>query len=211
MQSFQWVTFLKISENCINLKITWEDYLFPSGQVKQSIQHGDHMICWVDWGRMTLQGDLQSVPVFLWTSFGKRLGWRDEKGLLWDRPFSSLVVRQLSLPYFQNTIIHLQPEAHRKSLITLLQQRTIPDSLIKAFTSYITLLLEEYIKYGRMWEWGQEITSAKKIRLRRTVVVLIDFITQSVSQTLLSPLCSTMVNTAAIAAITIKKDSISYV
>lgn len=56
------------------------------------------------------------------------------------------------LPYFQNTIIHLQPEAHRKSLITLLQQRTIPDSLIKAFTSYITLLLEEDIKYGRMWE-----------------------------------------------------------
>lgn len=48
-----------------------------------SFQHGDHMICWVDWGRMTLQEDLRGVPVFLWTrSFGERLRWRDEKGLL---------------------------------------------------------------------------------------------------------------------------------
>lgn len=47
---------------------------FHLREYSNSTQHKDCVICWVGWGRMTLQEDLQELPMSLCTrSFGERL------------------------------------------------------------------------------------------------------------------------------------------
>lgn len=98
MQSLQLVKFLETSENSINLKVAWEA-IFVSISASIAIPlNKKAVICWVGWGRMTLQEDLQGLHMSLlhkkfWGDAQTFQTRTDEKDLLQDRLSSPLVIR----------------------------------------------------------------------------------------------------------------------